>query len=277
MRLVPNDQFAERLDEPFNALARRAEFQIAYADREKLESFGFTDEAIETIEEVKQGKEDYSDLEKVNGVGPKLAERIYDTLGITTVEELAEAASNGRLSAVDGVGRGTVDHIQKAVQWVGEPRMAWEEAAEVDAAVRDEIGSHFDRLKGVGSYRRKEETVGDMDMLGITNKGNVFVKPAFREMVDYVIRCGDRKMTGRFMETQVDIQLVTEAEWPAALQYFTGSQRHNIVMRADAKEKGWKLNEYGLWDRKTDERIPVDTEQELYNKIKGYYVPPEHR
>jgi len=278
-RHISNGEIARRLPESQAKMAEIADFVVAYADEDRLREYGFSDDSIDTIEQIRQEVNDYDELEKVNGIGPKTAERIYNKFGITTVDELSGIAGSGALSRVEGVGSETAKHIQKSIQWVDEGRLDYEEAYEIVVAVHEELGDYFDNLTAVGSFRRSEPTIGDIDMLGIPSQdiATGMVQKQFKEMVDYVIRCGDNKMTGRFMETQVDIQVVTEDEWPAAIQYFTGSQDHNVEMRVHAKNEGWKLNEYGLWDRETEERIPVDSERDLYEKVKGTYVEPEER
>lgn len=280
MRFIANETFAQKLDEPDKSLAESIELPLAYADRRNLRAAGFNEDSIAKIVAIRRGEEDFSQLEQVNGVGPKTARRIYETLGITTVDELEEAADRGSLVYVEGISASTQEHIRHSCSWYYEDleRMPWDEAHEIYEDVKEKIGDNYLKLKGVGSYRRGCATVGDVDMLAIKKPGPTTpIQRDFSKLCDYIIRLGDKKMTGRYRHTQVDIQIVTEEEWPAALQYFTGSQEHNVMLRSLAKKKGWKLNEYGLWDRETTERIPVATEKELYEKLLGHYVEPEER
>lgn len=278
-RFITNEEIADKLEGEDADLARETDAPLGYCNQDSLRAVGFSEAGVQQILSIRNGDEDYSKLTKVNGVGPKTAEQIYNTFGITTISELEDLAQKGALTRVDGLGPDTQAHILKAVEWVDEGRMEWPDAQRKVHHVKNVMGDFFKKFKCVGSYRRRKPTVGDLDMLAVLDEDVDLeeVQEQFRYSADYVIRCGDKKMTGRWLDTQVDIQLVTEEEWPAAVQYFTGSQQHNVELRQKAKDKGWKLNEYGLWDRETGERVHVEDEEELYLKLKGRYIEPEDR
>ena len=269
---MTNQKDAEVLDDPDATLANSIDVPIDDVEPRWLRAMGFEEESIETIRAIKEGKRWFA-LTKINGVGPKTAQELYDKYDIATIEDLRLALD----SSHDPIKISNKSHIRRALEWVDEPRLPWEQADHIIEHIFDNMGEHFSRFKAVGSYRRKKETVGDIDMLGVHDSPTSEVQDAFKRMCDYTIRCGERKMTGRFMDTQVDIQLVTKTEWPTALQYFTGSQDHNIKLRRCAKADGLKLNEYGLWERNTENRIKLSTEKELYNKLLGEFIEPENR
>ena len=266
-----NQEIAEHLVGDDATLATNVKAPITEMKPKWLRSVGFSDTAIGTIQSL-DGDEPWRLLTQVDGIGPETAKKLYHTYDIKNVPQLKESLKTDPLPTIDNI-----DHIRKAVQWVGEGRIALEDAHDIVDSIYAHIGDQFSRLKAVGSYRRRKNTVGDIDMLGIHDTHMSTLHKSFKAMCDYVIRCGERKMTGRAFGTQVDIQIVTEEEWPAALQYFTGSQDHNIDLRKAAKVDDLKLNEYGLFDRTTEERIPISSERELYEYLLGEYIEPENR
>lgn len=266
-----NSDYAEHLSGKNAELATKLNVPIGEMSDKHLRGAGFTDDAVRTIRAVGENKP-WLPLTRVNGVGPKTAQELYDEYDIETVDQLKDAIHSSFPLDIDNL-----SHIKRAIEWVDEGRIELERAKDIATRFYNEMQEHFDKLKAVGSLRREQDTVGDIDMLGVPTSETSEVQEAFKGVCDYTIRCGEKKMTGRYEDEQVDIQLVSEEEWPAALQYFTGSQDHNIRLRRCAKEDGLKLNEYGLWKRQTNERVPVDSERDLYEKLLGEYIPPEMR
>ena len=276
-----NEDLAEKLPDADTERIRSIEVSLSDASRGSLRAMGFNEDTIARIERLTTDGKPIDELTEVNGVGPQRAEDIYDEFGATTVDELATLANDGKLVRIPDISHSIQGKIQNACEWYYQDmeRMTWDEADRRVDQVKEELDQYFDRFLCVGSYRRKKDTVGDLDFLAIKQSDHPLpqIKSHFRDLCDYIIREGDHKMTGRWRSTQLDIQFVNEEQWPTALQYFTGSMSHNIKLRRLAKEDGMKLNEYGLWDRPTEHRIPIDSEQELYEILLGQYIPPEAR
>jgi DNA polymerase (family 10) len=139
--------------------------------------------------------------------------------------------------------------------------------------------SEVDEVIAAGSLRRKKSTVGDIDIVARTKKPEQvlkkFVKMGF---VKKILGIGKEKATIMTKGgIQVDCRVFTDEEFGAGLLYFTGDKQHNIWLRKIAIKKGWKLNEYGLFDNKTGKRIAGANEQEIYDKLGVKIVPPEKR
>lgn len=266
-----NSDYASHLTGTDFDVATKLDIPIEEMSDKHLRAVGFSQSAVETIEAVGEDKP-WLPLTRINGVGPETAKEINYQHAVNTVEGLRDL-----LERRDSLNIDNEAHIRRSIEWVGEGRIELEKAHDIVEAVHGELDPYFEKLKAVGSYRRSKDTVGDIDMLGVPDSPTSDVQNAFKEVCDYTIRCGEKKMTGRFQNTQLDIQIVNNEQWPAALQYFTGSQEHNIKLRRCAKEDALKLNEYGLWDRETEERVKVESEEQLYQMLLGEYIPPENR
>ncbi len=227
-------------------------------------------------------------LSRVPGVGPKKAARIHKELGVNSLAELRTACEQQRVRALKGFGAKTEEAILKglAVAEQAGARMRWDEA---DAIVQ-KVLEHMREAPGVrqieaaGSYRRGRETVGDLDFLvdaaDVAAVMDHFSK--FPGVVDQSSR-GDTKMSVRLdTGVQVDLRVVPAESFGAALQYFTGSKDHNIIMRGMAKDRGLKVSEWGVFrmgdDADTEgERIAGRTEKEVYATLDLPLFPPEMR
>ena len=200
--------------------------------------------------------------------------------GVCTIEDLRRAAKAGRLHETRGLGA-VVE--KKVLAALAKPpaekrfRLAVAEA-EADAlahALRQGIGKGD--VVVAGSYRRRRDTVGDLDVL-VTGRDGAKIgdRLATYENVAEVTAHGSTR-TAVILRSglQVDLRVVPPESYGAALLYFTGSKAHNIALRGIANEHGWKLNEYGLF--KGDKAIAGTTEEEIYNKLGLEYVPPELR
>lgn len=237
---------------------------------------------LRQLEELKrQVPRGLSTLLSVSGLGPKRVKEIHDALGVTDAEGLAEAARQGRIRALEGLGAKTEQKILDELrQWSEEPRrlrrMEVEEVAE----------GLVDYLRGIpgvkqaviaGSYRRRKETVGDLDLL-VTCKRHSPVMQRFVEYedVEEVVSHGQTKSTVRMRsKLQVDLRVVAEVSYGAALHYFTGSKPHNIAVRKIGVGKGLKINEYGVF--RGDERVAGRSESEVYAAVGLPYIEPELR
>jgi DNA polymerase (family X) len=214
-------------------------------------------------------------LSKVQGVGPRTAYRLVHELGITSVDELKKALESGRLDSEFGesIRKSFMTGIEKLQSF--ERRMLLPEAE----AVFQKMASYFGAL-GIpvgmaGSLRRGKSTIGDLDLLSTDSRviGALTKCPG----VAQVLESGPKRASVKLEEgVQVDVRLFGHEEYGAALVYFTGSKDHNIALRNLAIDKGWKLNEYGLSDKK-GARLAGKTEGEVYGKLAMAYVPPELR
>ena len=229
------------------------------------------------------------EIAELQGVGPKKIKAMWEKLGITTLAELEAGCKDGSVAALAGFGKKTADNILAAIQsrakHAGRFRLG-DIAADAEQMLAD-LREHPDVLQAVaaGSYRRRKEIVGDLDFIVATNApaevSEFFVK---HEMVESVMAHGATKSSVRLKDgIQADLRVVKNAEFPFALNYFTGSKEHNIIMRQRALARGWTLNEYRLGlleESKVQDRKPppeIREERELYQALGLDYVEPELR
>ena len=244
---------------------------------------------------VETGKSDYFERLKreipeglihlldIHGLGPKKVAAIYKNLGITTLEELRKAATTGKLRELEGFGEVTEQNILRGIQLLEKTSGR----ALLNVAYADGT-SYLDYLKKckkiektsvAGSLRRMKETIGDVDILASSKHPD--------EVMDYFVKYpgvqqilakGTTKSSVRLKDNmQVDLRVVEPKSYGAALQYFTGSKEHNVTLRGLAIKKGYKLNEYGLFEKDTEKYIVGKTEEEIYKKIGFPYIEPELR
>lgn len=223
-----------------------------------------------------------TDLLQIEGLGPKKVQKLWEILDITSVEELEVAAKNHEIQEVSGFGKKTeqniLDHIEQARG--GEIRTRWKEAEEVAEPYVEylEENEYVERVEVAGSYRRHKETVGDVDLLVIGQNGEKISEYFVEyEDVDEVLSEGDTKSSVVLSnDMQVDLRIIPEESYGAALMYFTGSKEHNVALRTLAVENDYKVNEYGVFDE-DDESVAGETEEEIYEFFDCAYVPPELR
>ncbi|MCE9609504.1 MAG: DNA polymerase/3'-5' exonuclease PolX [Chthoniobacter sp.] len=222
---------------------------------------------------------------ELQGLGPKKIKVLWEALNVTTVPELEKACKDGRVADLPGFGKKTSDNILGAIEartkFAGRFRLG-SIAAEAERMVSElrELPDVF-RATIAGSFRRRKEVVGDLDFIVATNSpaevSEFFVK---HEMVESVIAHGATKSSVRFKSgIQADLRVVKSAEYPFALNYFTGSKEHNIVMRQRALTRGWTLNEYRLaaLDNARSTPPPITDEPDLYRALDLDFVEPELR
>ncbi len=218
---------------------------------------------------------------RVPGLGPKRAATLYNELEISTLDELREACQAGRVRELKGFGAKTETAILQGLEIASQAgqRMLWYEA---DQHAR-EILAHLkqcpaiEQLQPAGSYRRGRETVGDLDFLAVAKDAEQVMDHFGRYggLADVLLR-GETKMSIRLAGgLQVDLRVVQAKSFGAALQYFTGSQAHNIVLRGLAKNRGLKINEYGVF--RGEKSIAGRTEEEVYGTLDLPCFPPELR
>lgn len=223
---------------------------------------------------------DLARLAQVPGLGPKRVKVLHDALGVNSIEDLARAAAAGRIRDLPRFGEAFEQRLLrdlKAAPATGETRLRISVAEEYAAGLLE----HVKALPGVGeavvagSYRRRRETVGDLDILasGPPSITDGFV--GYAEVVK-VLAKGPTRVTAVLRNgLQVDLRVVPDESFGAALVYFTGSKAHNIALRKRAQGRGLKVNEYGVF--RGEARLAGRTEADVYRAVGLPLIPPELR
>jgi DNA polymerase (family 10) len=222
-------------------------------------------------------------LLKIPNLGPKRAKLVYDELGVRTVDELRAAAEEHRLADLPGLGQKAELNILEGIELMqaGSGRLLLQQAYRIQEEIAELMRERIPGLtvSPAGSLRRMKETIGDIDIL-VSSEESAAVMEAFCSMpnVDRVLMRGETKSS---MVTrgglQVDLRVVMPGEFGAALQYFTGSQSHNVHVREIAKKEGMKMNEYGVFRVAGGRRLAGETEEEVYGALGMELPPPEIR
>lgn len=220
-------------------------------------------------------------LLRIPGVGPKKAAVLHKELHINTLDELREACLAQRVRQLKGFGAKTEQTILAGLEIAsaGSERMYWAEAdihaQSIMAHLR--VVDGIEQMAAAGSYRRGRETVGDLDILVVSAASNdVMDRFAAVDGVAMVLARGETKMSLRLTcGLQVDLRVVPAESFGAALQYFTGSKEHNVIVRSRAKALGLKINEYGVFH--DDVYVAGRTEEDVYAAVGLPWFPPELR
>jgi DNA polymerase (family 10) len=222
------------------------------------------------------------DLLRLQGVGPKTVALLYSALNIRSVEDLAAAARDGRLRGLKGMGARKEALILKAIEErekdAGRHLLA--DTSAVSSALVEYLRERAPEVEfiPVGSVRRGCETCGDIDILAVGGGAGLMEVFLQHPQVERVLGHGDTKSSVRLQGGyQADLRLVPRDSRGAAMQYFTGSKAHNIVLRDRAIQRGLKLNEYGLFKVDDDTRVAGETEEGLYEALDLAWVEPELR
>lgn len=222
---------------------------------------------------------------RIPGIGPKKAAALYHQLGVQTLDELKQACEAGRVRELKGFAAKTERAILEglALASAAGQRLYWAEADQIAQALREHLrdAAAIEQLEWAGSYRRGRETVGDLDLLAVADRP-AEVMDRFGEFpgVASVLARGDTKMSVRLSSGfQVDLRIVPRESFGAALQYFTGSKAHNVVLRGLAKQRGLKINEYGVFRMEGEQEtyLAGATEAEVYGTLDLPCFPPELR
>ncbi len=224
-------------------------------------------------------------LLRIPGLGPKKAALLYSELGIVTLEQLKQACETHQVQLLKGFGAKTEEAILKGmhVAEAAGKRIYWAKADEIVASLRDWLQGHATvrQLEFAGSYRRGKETVGDLDILVDSSDHNqVMDRLADFPGVTETIARGDTKMSVRMSSgLQIDLRVVPRESFGAALQYFTGSKEHNVLLRSRAKQRGLKINEYGVFrvEGDAEEYVVGVSEEGVYESLDLPVIPPELR
>jgi DNA polymerase (family 10) len=218
---------------------------------------------------------------KVPGLGPKKAAALFQQLQITSLAELRTQCESGAVAGLKGFGAKTSQAILEGLAHLAQAGQRLY-LAEVEP-LAEELLAHLRGVPGVlrveaaGSFRRRRETVGDLDLLAIAADSVAVMQAlAAHPAVEKVLQQGETKQRVRLkLGLEMDLRVVPEASYGAALQYFTGSKDHNIVVRQRAIERGLKLNEYGVF--RGEKLVGGATEQEVYRAVDLPWIPPELR
>lgn len=223
------------------------------------------------------------EMMRIPGVGPKRAMALFEKLGVSSVDELEQAAREGHVRTIPGFGVKTEQNILAGIaRWRQHSARlplgrALPQAEQVIELLRDHPA--VQRISYAGSLRRMADTIGDIDIL-VASDRPAEVTDAFTslQIVREVLAHGTTRasiVTDRGL--QVDLRVVEPLQWGAALQYFTGSKAHNIKLREIAQRRGLKINEYGIFKLETDERLGGAEEEDIYRALGMAIPPPELR
>lgn len=223
-------------------------------------------------------------LMSLSGFGPKTLKTLHDEFGVRTKADLINVLLDGRALQLRGFGEKKINNLLSGlgIHKKTEDRITLKEALRISKSIVAQIK----RCKGViqievaGSIRRRKSTIGDIDILVSCKKEDrpeIIRRFISMKNVNEVIVKGDTKVSVRITDfgRQVDLRLVEENEWGAALLYLTGSKEHNIHLRTIAKERGFKINEYGMF--KGTDKIAGKTEEEMYAALGMKWIKPEKR
>jgi DNA polymerase (family 10) len=222
-----------------------------------------------------------SDLMRIPGLGPERVKALYKKLGIASADDLKRAVDSGKVRELEGFGKKTEQMIRDRLEHFSIKQARSKLAVAEDIA--EPLVAYLKKSDGVkdivvaGSYRRCQETVGDLDIVVTASKNTPVIGHFTRYgQVAEVVSQGQTRSTVRLRSgMQVDLRVVPEASYGAALHYFTGSKAHNIAVRKLGVKKGYKINEYGVFNG--NERIAGKTEAEIYEKVGLPFIPPELR
>ena len=221
-----------------------------------------------------------SAIMNVPGMGPKKAYVLYKKLNIKTLADLKKAVESGKVRNIKGFGLTSEEKIEESLGFekTHKNKIPYSKVYPIAKKMVNELKKKgINKVEIAGSLRRKEATIGDIDLLAISNNP-VKVMNAFTKLklVKKVIAKGQKKSVVILKnEMQADIRVFDKNSFGAAMQYFTGNKAHNIALRRIAIKKGLKLNEYGLFKGTTI--IAGDNEKDIYSKLGLKYIPPEKR
>ncbi|MEM2933074.1 MAG: helix-hairpin-helix domain-containing protein [Candidatus Pacearchaeota archaeon] len=222
-----------------------------------------------------------AELSQIPGIGPKKIKKLYQILHIKTLKDLEKALKQHKIAKLPGFGEKSEKAIIESLKIKKEKRRPLEEVLPIANSIVKKLKKSgvVDKIDVAGSIRRKKETVRDIDIL-VTSENPKKVMDVFTTLpeVSKVLAKGPTKSAVILKQgIQADVRVVPEESYGAALMYFTGSKEHNIKMREIAMKKGYKLSEYGLFDRKTGKLLASKTEEEIYNKLGMNYIEPHLR
>ena len=237
---------------------------------------------VSKFEEVRKGVSDaLIAIMDIPGMGPKTLSMIHKEKGISSLSQLEKAVENGSLVGLPGIGEKKVENIKRGIQLLKQSKgrmnlgIAFPVAKRIVEALREKAGSR--KIEWAGSLRRMRENIGDIDILATgPNKEKIIHTFTHLPEVREVLASGETKASVVVEGSiQIDLRVVEEDSYGAALQYFTGSKGHNIHLRGIAKTKGIKINEYGVF--KGEKKIGGKEEEDVYRALGMDWIEPELR
>ncbi len=235
-----------------------------------------------------------ADLLDLEGIGPKKAKKLWQELDIETVNDLEDALDRGEVVELEGFGEKTAEKMRQAIEDFRKHRERFR-LGDADRWVEPlleymEEAPGVEELDVAGSYRRRKETVGDIDLLAVCDDaGPVMEHFTSYDLVERVVEAGETRGSVVLRPgLQVDLRIVPKESYGAALQYFTGSLEHNVTLRKRALEDDLRVSEYGVFEipEGTDpdemepgegERVTGETEEGVYEALGLVWIPPEMR
>jgi DNA polymerase (family 10) len=223
-------------------------------------------------------------MTRIPGLGAKKAAALHTELGVESLDDLRKACEAGKVRKLKGFGAKTEALILAGLQiaQAANERVYWSTADQLVASITAHMKScaTIKRMEWAGSYRRGRETIGDLDLLVVADDRELAMDhfEAYPERTQTIARGEQKKISIRVGKAfQVDMRLVNEDEFGAALQYFTGSKEHNVHVRRMASAKGLKINEYGVFRESDNAKIGGATEEEVYAAVGLPWIAPELR
>ena len=235
-----------------------------------------------------------SELMEIEGLGPKRTKQLHEQLGVRSIKELQQALDAGKLVRLPGFGKKSIEKLRQAMQTFQKrpKRFLLRDAEQLVRPLTDYLRADGDieKLEVAGSYRRRMETVGDIDILVASDKPEPVMRRFHSDpQVERVLAAGTTRGTIILRAgLQVDLRILPLGSYGAALNYFTGSKSHNIALRTLGVERGLRISEYGIFrvpkgmkpeelEKAEGERIGGADEQDVYRILKLDYVAPELR
>ena len=224
---------------------------------------------------------DLGEMMAIAGLGPKRVQALHKELGINSLADLKEAAEQEKIREVSGFGAKTEQKILKGIKELTgkKKRFLLKEVEEIAQSLL----KHLQKVKGIkdvvvaGSYRRRQETVGDLDILATCERGSQVMEAlvGYEDVEEVAAQGKTRSTVILHAGLQVDLRVLAQESFGAALHYFTGSKAHNIAVRTLGVQRGLKINEYGVFQG--NKRVAGKTEEEVYAKVDLPYIEPELR
>lgn len=278
----------EDLTDDIEKIARENKLQeipgIGSGIAKKIEEYLKTGQMEKYKEALSEIPESLLNLLEIQNLGARTLHLAHNELGVKNLEDLKRVIKNGSFVKLYGLGEKKAENIKKGIEIYeqAQERIPIFEAVNIVEEVIEYLKkcSYISRLSPAGSLRRMKETVGDIDILAAGKNGAQIIR-YFTQFpgVSRVLAAGETKGSAMIStqrgERQVDLRILDGSEYGAALQYFTGSKAHNIKLRSMAREKGFKISEYGVF--RGDKKIAGYDEEEVYKTLNLPLIPPELR
>lgn len=260
---------------------------VGKAISEKIHEYLSTGK-IHTYEELKgEFPETLLRLLDIPSLGPKKVQLLWKELGVMDKKTLEKVLKNGEAEKLPGFGKKTVENILQGIS-IGEKLKQRKLMGEMFPIVEDmlsylKLSKYASKVEVAGSFRRREETIGDLDFLAVSKDPKKLISyfvnhPKTKKILGEGDTKGSIILEG---DQQIDLRVVKADEWGAALQYFTGSKEHNVHLRTLIHDKGLMINEYGVFkltkERSKGKKIAGKSEEEVYKSLGMQYIPPEMR